>query len=75
MKSFLSEDFQKETLSQPEYGVIVEKDVYIQMRDGIKVCVDIYRPDGQGRFPALYACSCYQSDSSSHRFCRILSIL
>ena len=36
--------------------------VFIEMRDGIKVCVDIYRPEADGRFPALYASSPYQKD-------------
>jgi hypothetical protein len=42
--------------------MIVEKDVLVTMRDGIKVAVDIYRPDAPGKFPALYATSAYQKD-------------
>ncbi|MFC1867491.1 CocE/NonD family hydrolase [Thermodesulfobacteriota bacterium] len=62
MKSFLSKDFPKDKLSKPEYGVKIEKDVFITMRDGVKVCVDVYMPDAPGKFPALFACSCYQKD-------------
>ena len=41
-----------------EYGVIVEKNVMIPVRDGVRLAADIYRParDGKpaaGRFPAL----------------------
>ncbi len=44
--------------SRPEYQVALLEDVYIPMRDGVKLAVDIYRPalDGEpapGRFPAV----------------------
>ncbi len=29
------------------------KDVYVEMRDGVKLCIDINLPDGAGPFPAL----------------------
>jgi predicted acyl esterase len=60
--SILSKDFPENKLSQPLYKVKVEKDVFVKMRDGIRVAVDIYRPDDAGKFPALYASSCYQKD-------------
>ena len=62
MLSFLSNDFPKERLSQPRYGVKVEKDVLVKMRDGVTVAVDIFRPDAEERFPALYASSPYQKN-------------
>ncbi len=42
----------------PEFGVIVEKNVLVPMRDGVHLAIDIYRParDGKpapGRFPTL----------------------
>ena len=40
-------------LSQPEYKAIVDENVQIPMQDGVKLTADIYRPDAQGRFPAL----------------------
>ena len=41
-----------------EFGVVVEKNVMIPMRDGVRLAADIYRParDGKpaaGRFPTL----------------------
>jgi len=48
-----------ELISQPKYGVIEEKDVYVPMRDGVRVAVDIYRPDANAKFPALLALSPY----------------
>lgn len=40
----------------------VRKDVRIRMRDGVHVCVDIYYPEAEGRFPALLGMSCYGKD-------------
>ncbi len=41
-----------------EYGVVIEKDLKIPMRDGVRLAADVYRParDGKpapGRFPTL----------------------
>jgi len=49
----------RERISQPTYKVKVEKDVMVPMRDGVRLAVDIYRPDADGRFPALLALSPY----------------
>jgi predicted acyl esterase len=38
---------------KPIYQIEGEKDVYITMRDGVRLAVDIFRPDAEGRFPAL----------------------
>lgn len=54
----MKEDW-RELISQPTYGVMVERDVYVPMRDGVRLAVDIYRPDAQGKFPALLAQSPY----------------
>lgn len=40
-------------LSQPIYGIKVAVNVKIPMRDGINLATDIYRPDAEGRFPAI----------------------
>ena len=45
---------EKKQPSQPIYGTKVEGlDMMIPMRDGVRLAVDVYRPDAQGRFPAL----------------------
>ena len=41
----------------------VEKSVMIEMRDGTRVAADIFRPDGEGPFPTLYAVSPYNKDT------------
>jgi predicted acyl esterase len=56
-------------LSKPVYKKIKEeKDVYAPMRDGTRLCVDIFRPDVAGeKFPALVAWSGYGKSEQSHR--------
>jgi len=39
-----------------------EKNVYAKMRDGVRLAVDVYRPDAPGRFPGLLAMSPYSKD-------------
>ena len=40
--------------------MIEEKDVHVRMRDGVDIGLRIYRPDGSGRYPALFAASPYR---------------
>ena len=46
-------------ISQPRYGIKIERDVYVPMRDGVRLAVNIYRPDAKGKFPALLAIGGY----------------
>jgi predicted acyl esterase len=46
-------------LSIPEHEVITEFDAEFTTSDGTTLLADIYRPDSDGRFPALVAASCY----------------
>lgn len=44
-------------------GVHLEKNVYIKMRDGIKIALDIYRPEqGKGPWPVIFAYSPFQKE-------------
>lgn len=43
--------------SQPIYEVKAERNVRVSMRDGVSLSVDIYRPNAEGKFPALLAVS------------------
>ena len=44
----------KNETSQPIYSTKIEGiDIRVPTRDGTRLAVDIYRPDGEGRFPAL----------------------
>jgi predicted acyl esterase len=62
MSTMLPKDFPEDKLSQPKYEVTVEKDVMVTMRDGVKIAVNIYRPNVQEQFPAIYAADSYQKD-------------
>ncbi len=39
------------------------KDVYVTMRDGVRIGTCIYLPDAEGQFPTLFAISPYQYDT------------
>jgi hypothetical protein len=49
----------RERISQPKYGITTEKDVFVPVRDGTRLCVNIYRPKAEGKFPALLAMGGY----------------
>jgi predicted acyl esterase len=46
----------------PHYGVVIEKDVDVPMRDGARLKADVLRPDDAGRFPAILNLGPYQKD-------------
>lgn len=46
-------------ISQPRYGIKTEKDVFVTVRDGVRLAVNIYRPDSNEKFPALFAMGGY----------------
>ncbi|MEM2104002.1 MAG: CocE/NonD family hydrolase [Candidatus Bathyarchaeia archaeon] len=48
------------------FKVKVEKDVFVSMRDGVRLAVDVYRPDSYGRFPALLSMSPYGKEVQSY---------
>lgn len=52
-------------LSKPIYQMKEERDNYVPVSDGTKLCLDIFRPDAPGKFPALLAVSCYSKDLQS----------
>ena len=32
-------------------GIKLDENVYVTMRDGVKIAVDVYRPEAEGRYP------------------------
>jgi len=47
----------------PEFdGVVADRDVFVPMRDGVQICIDIYRPATATRLPALLAFAVYNKD-------------
>ena len=52
----------RELISQPKYGIKEARDIYVPMRDGVRLAVDVFRPDARGKFPALLAVGGYGKD-------------
>ena len=50
----MKEDW-RELISQLKCGIKVEKDVLVPVRDGVRLTVNVYRPDARGKFPTLLA--------------------
>ena len=49
----------------PTYSSILrDLDVMVPMRDGIRICADVYRPDASERLPALLAFAIYNKGFS-----------
>ena len=44
------------------HGMKRMKDVYVKMRDGVDLCIDINLPDGEGPFPALLSFGQHNKD-------------
>jgi predicted acyl esterase len=46
-------------------GIILEKNIMVKMRDGVKVALDVYKPaHGKGPWPAIFAYSPFQKERS-----------
>jgi uncharacterized protein len=54
-----------ELLSKPEYDINLQKDVSVTMRDGVRLSVDVYHPQGLERSPALLSFSWYGKESQT----------
>ena len=46
-------------ISKRVYGIVADRNVSIPMTDGVAIDVDIFRPNDQGKFPALVAMSAF----------------
>lgn len=42
--------------------MIEERDLIVTMRDGVKLAIDVYRPDAESRYPVLYAAALHNKD-------------
>jgi predicted acyl esterase len=47
--------------SMPE-GILIERDVPIEMSDGVRLASNVFRPDKPGRFPVIMAFTPYSKD-------------
>jgi predicted acyl esterase len=48
--------------SKPIYKIKVDKNVFVAMSDGVRIALDVWRPDAEGKFPALLGMSAYGKD-------------
>ena len=49
--------------------IVVEKDVFIKMRDGVRLAVNVFRPDKPGKFPVIMAfVGPYGKDAGPHEY-------
>jgi len=46
-----------------------DRDVMVPMRDGVRLCVDIYRPDAEGKFPALLSIAPHNKELQTPEAC------
>ncbi|HXH08538.1 MAG TPA: CocE/NonD family hydrolase [Alphaproteobacteria bacterium] len=44
---------QQPSLSQPQYRIVVERNLPAKMRDGVTLRADVHRPDAPGAFPVI----------------------
>ena len=51
-----------QTIADPVYPVVVDKDVDVPMRDGVRLKADVFRPYGEEKFPAILNLGPYQKD-------------
>ena len=51
--------------SERKYNYVVQRDAKIPMSDGIKLSCDIWRPDHQGKFPAVLGFHCYHAGAQT----------
>jgi predicted acyl esterase len=51
--------------SPRKYGITIERDVAIPVRDGVALDSDVFRPDATGKFPALLAVHAYPKAAQS----------
>ncbi len=61
-------------LSQPTHEVVHEAGLRVPMRDGIELAADVYRPAGEGKFPAILIRTPYNRKNdglaNGHRFAK-----
>ena len=55
--------YDESVLSKPSYRVKTEIDVKVPMRDGVALSADIYRPDVEGKFPAILVRTPYNNNT------------
>ena len=50
------------SISKPTHKVTVERGVGVPMRDGVKLSTDVYRPEGDGKYPVILIRTPYKKE-------------
>ena len=58
---------EREQGSRPVYSVTAKETVLVPMRDGVRLAVDVYRPDAEGKLPARWPSTC--TSATARRRC------
>ena len=54
---------QDDALKQLQEIAVIDQKVMMPMRDGVRLCTDIYRPKGDGKFPIIFSRTPYNFNS------------
>ena len=46
-------------------GIVIERDLMVPARDGVRLATDVYRPEGPGPFPVLLERTPYDKSAAS----------
>jgi len=49
-------------IAPSDFGIIVEKNVAVPMRDGVVLRANVYRPDTPGKYPVLMTFTSFHKD-------------
>ena len=52
--------------------MIAQRDVMVPMRDGVRLCIDIFRPDTTDKLPSLLAIAPYNKELLSPEYVAVL---
>jgi len=55
-------------IPQPKYSVVMDENVMVPMRDGVRLASDVYRPDAPGRFPVIVTRTPYDKRNPEHKY-------
>lgn len=53
----------RDNISQKQFNITEERDVSVPMRDGVELAVNVFRPDADGPFPAIFGMAGYGKET------------
>ncbi|MCI5047593.1 MAG: hypothetical protein MRY59_08825, partial [Aquisalinus sp.] len=52
--------------------IIIEKDVWVEMRDGTRLSANIFRPNAPGQYPVVMALTAYDKNKGPDQYPKLL---